>query len=378
MENIGSNKIHILFVMDGMEFGGGERVFVQLAAGLKDRYQLSAATMADMKFEEDLKSLGIKTYPVDMGSRFSFKPVYKILDIIKKNKVDFIHSQGARADFFARVAGRIASIPYNICTIATPIEKFDIGVLRKGIYRFIDRLTESSVDRFIVVSDSLEKLLTSKRAISAKRVVKIYNGIELHKYHPAYSAGNLRIELGLSQDVPLIGSIGRIILSKGLEYLLEATKEILILYPEARLLIVGEGPLKNKLILKCKKLGIINNVIFTGFVNDTREILSSIDIFVFPSLSEGFPMVVLEAMAMAKPVVASRIDGVTEQISDGIEGILVPPKDSSRLAEAIIKLIRDIELAKSLGTSARKKAEAEFSVEKMISETEKVYQSLLT
>lgn len=376
MEKAEPDKIHILFVMDGMEFGGGERVFVQLAAGLKDRYQLSAATMAGMKFEETLKSLGVQTYPVDMGSQLSFKPVYKIFDIIKKNKVDFIHSQGARADFFARVAGRIAGIPYNICTIATPIEKFDIGVLRKGIYRFIDRLTESSVDRFIVVSDSLEKLLTSKRGISAKRVVKIHNGIELHKYHPAYNSGKLRIELGISQDVPLIGSIGRIIWSKGLEYLIEATKEIFILYPQARLLIVGEGPFKNKLVLKCKKLGIINNVIFTGFINDIREILSSIDLLVFPSLSEGFPMVVLEAMAMGKPIVATRIDGITEQISDGKEGLLVPPKDPSALAEAVSKLIGNRKLAKSMGLAARKKAEAEFSVEKMIAETEKVYQSL--
>lgn len=363
--------------MDGIEFGGGERVFVQLAAGLKDRYQLSAATTAGMKFEETLKSLGVHTYSVDMGSQLSFKPVYKILDIIKKNKIDFIHSQGARADLFARVARSISGIPYNICTIAAPIEKFDIGVLRKGIYRFIDRLTESSVDRFIVASDSLERLLTSKRGISSKRVVKIYNGIELHKYHPAYNSGKLRIELGISQDIPIIGSIGRIIHSKGIEYLLEATKEILILYPETRLIIVGEGPLKNKLILKCKELEIINNVIFTGFVNDIRDILSSIDLLAFPSLSEGFPMVTLEAMAMAKPIVATRIDGITEQISDGKEGLLVPPKDSFRLSEAIIKLIRDRELARSLGTSARKKVEAEFSVEKMVAETERVYHSLI-
>jgi glycosyltransferase involved in cell wall biosynthesis len=378
MRNVEQDKFHILFVIDGIEFGGGERVFVQLANGLKDRYKLSAATMAGTKFEQTLKSRGVQTFPVDMSSQLFFKSVYHILNILKKNKVDYIHSQGSRADFFSRIAGSIAGVPYIVCTIAAPVEKFDTSVFRKSIYRFFDYLTESSVNRFIVVSDSLEKLLTIKRGISTERVVKIHNGIELHRYQPDCTSGKLRINLGISQDVPLIGYIGRINRSKGIEYLIEAAKKIFMLNPGVRLLIVGEGPIKNELILKCKNLGIINNVIFTGFIDDIREILSAIDLLVFPSLSEGFPMITLESMAMAKPIIATMIDGVTEQISDGIEGILVPPKDPYALSNSIQRVIENKKLAHSLGAAARKKVEKEFSVERMIAETEKVYQSLLT
>ena len=118
-------------------------------------------------------------------------------------------------------------------------------------------------------------------------------------------------------------------------------------------------------------------MIFTGFRSDIKEILPAIDILVIPSLLEGFPMITLEAMAMAKPIIATDIDGITEQITDGVNGILVPPKDPSALAMAIIKVINDKELARTMGLSAREKVAQEFSVEKMVRETKRVYLSLL-
>ena len=126
-----------------------------------------------------------------------------------------------------------------------------------------------------------------------------------------------------------------------------------------------------------EELRVRDNVIFAGFRSDIKEILSAIDILAIPSLLEGFPMVTLEAMAMAKPIIATDIDGITEQITDGVNGILVPPKDPSALAKAVIQVLNDKELARSMGLAARKKVEQEFSVEKMITETEKIYLSLL-
>jgi len=369
-------KTHVLYVIDGMDFGGGERVFLQLAIGLKNHYHISTATTGGMIFERHLHSSGIQSYPVPMASQFFFKPVCRLVHIIKKNKIDFIHSQGSRADFFARIAGSIAGVPYNVCTIAAPIEKFDIGIIHKGIYRFLDRLTENCVDRFIVVSDALEKLLTVKRKIFGKRVVKIYNGIELQKYHSSGTFDNLRIELGIPGNAFLIGAIGRIIPSKGLEYLIEAMKVILVTHPEARLIIVGEGPVKDDLITKCKIMGIKDQVIFSGFIDDIRKVLVSIDLLAFPSLSEGFPMTILEAMAMEKPIIATCIDGVMEQISDAVEGLLVPPGNSEALMQAMKKVMEDRALACTLGSAARRKVENEFTVEKMIDATRHVYQSL--
>ena len=368
-------KTKLLLVIDGLEFGGGERVFLQLAAGLRDRFEVSVASMPGGTFEQQVKELGISFYPVDMSRRFSLKPICRIKVIIRKNKIDLVHSQGARADFFARIAGRLAGLPRIFCTIAMPVEGFDLEPLQKKIYRFIDGLTERYVERFIVVSDSLKQILIKSRRISAHQIVRIYNGIELDQYHPDAGYVNLRKGWGIPQNVPLIGAIGRMVWQKGFKYLIEAIPEIVRVVPEAMFLFVGDGPLKKELEDLAESLKV--KVIFTGFRSDIKDMLSAVDLLVVPSLLEGFPMITLEAMAMAKPIVATNIDGITEQITDGANGILVPPKDPSALAKAVIRVLDDKELARSMGLAAREKVEQEFSVEKMIAETKKVYSSLL-
>jgi glycosyltransferase involved in cell wall biosynthesis len=241
----------------------------------------------------------------------------------------------------------------------------------------MDQLSERYVEQFIVVSDSLKKTLIQKRGISSQRVIKIYNGIELDQYHPDAECGNLRKQWGIPDHVPLIGAIGRMVWQKGFEYLIEAVPEIMRVVPEAGFLLVGDGPLKDKLKVKSEKLKVADRIIFTGFRGDIKDIIAAIDILVIPSLLEGFPMITLEAMAMGKPIIATRIDGIVEQISDGEEGILVPPGDPDALAKAIIRVLTDTKSGKTMGVAGRKKVEQEFSVEKMVSETEKVYMSLL-
>ena len=370
-------KISILYVIDGLEYGGGERVFLQLAAGLRNRYQVFVAAMPGGSFENELERLKIQFIPVDISRRISLKPILKIKNIIQNKKIDVVHSQGARADFFARFAGKLAGVSHILCTIAMPVEGFEVSLLRKKIYRFMDWVTERYVERFVVVSDSLKKAMIERRGILAKRVVRIYNGIELDEYRPYARDGKIRKEWGVSQHVPLVGAIGRMVWQKGFEYLIEAIPEIVRHFSAVRFLFVGDGPLRGKIGALSEELRVKDNVIFTGFRSDIKEILSAIDILVVPSLLEGFPMITLEAMAMEKPIVATNIDGITEQITDGINGILVPPTNSSALAKAIMRVLNNKELARTMGLVARKKVEQEFSVQRMVAETEKVYLSLL-
>jgi len=367
----------ILFVIDGHEFGGGERVFLQLASGLKGRFEVSFASMPGGRLEGELKSLGVNFYPVEMKRRISCKSVLRINEIIRNEQIDLVHSQGARADFFARIAGRMAGIPHNLCTIAMPVEGFDIKPLRKMIYRAFDRLTEGSVEKFIVVSDSLKRALIEKRRIPADRIVRIYNGIEIDQYHPGIESGNFKREWGISQNIPLVGAIGRMVWQKGFEYLIQSIPEIVKAVPEAKFLLVGEGPRRERLEALSEELRVRDNVILAGFRSDIKEILSAIDLLVVPSILEGFPMIILEAMAMGKPIVATNIDGIIEQITDGVDGILVPPKNPNALAEAILKIFSEEEKMKKIGLAARQKVESCFSVQKMVRETEQVYMSLL-
>ena len=374
--------ISILFVIDGLEFGGGERGFLQLIRGLPcERYNIHVATSPEGDFFKTLTWMGIDVSPLDLKKRMNVKNIKRLSEIIREKKINIVHSQGGRADFYARMAAKTLKPKVKVVnTVAMPVKGYDVGALRKGVYRFFDWLSERYVDRFIVVSEILRETLLGSYRIQPDKVIKIYNGIELNEYHPddsSESVKSIREEYNIGEEVFLIGAIGRMVWQKGFEYLIECVPEIVRAYPDAKILIVGDGPLLDGLKALGERLKVKDNVIFAGFRSDIKEILSAIDILVIPSLSEGFPMITLEAMAMAKPIVATSIDGITEQITDGIDGILVPPKDSSALAKAVIRILNDKKLARTMGLSARKKAEQKFSVKKMVAETEKVYLSLL-
>jgi glycosyltransferase involved in cell wall biosynthesis len=372
----------ILYVIDNLEFGGGERGFLQIIKGLdKEKYSIHAASKPDGEFGEKLVEMGIHPEPINMGNRFNPLTILKLARIIRKESVNIVHSQGARADFFTRLAVKVTRRPHLLSTIQMPVEGYDVHPLKKIIYVVLDRLSERFVDKFIVVSENLRKTLTERHKISPDKVVTIYNGIEIDEYMPNLAEvrsqkSEVRREFGLAGDASVIGAIGRLVWQKGFEYLIEAVPDVLREYPDAKFLIVGEGPLGDKLKMKSGELRVEDKVIFTGFRSDIKKILAAIDVLAMPSLLEGLPMVLLEGMATAKPIIATKIDGIMEQISDGIEGILIPPKDPSAIAQAIIRLINDRESGRKLGLAARKRVEQKFSVEKMVAETEKVYLSL--
>jgi glycosyltransferase involved in cell wall biosynthesis len=374
--------VSILFVIDGLEFGGGERTFLQLIQGLpREFYNIHVATSPEGEFSNVLTNIGIDVVPLALGNRLNFHNIKRLSEFITVKKIDIVHSQGARTDFFARMAVRRLKPKVRIVnTVAMPVIGYDVDIFRKGVYRFIDWFSERYVDRFIVVSEVLKETLLTRYGIHPDKVIKIYNGIELSEYRPDDSSEpfkRIRKEFNIGEDVFVIGAVGRMVWQKGFEYLLESIPEILKACPRSKLLIVGDGPLQKEFEALSKDREIKNNVIFTGFRSDIKEILSAVDLFAVPSLLEGFPMVTLEAMAMAKPIIATKIDGITEQITDGVDGILVPPRDPSALAKAVIRVLNDKELARSMGLSARKKVEREYSVEKMVAETEEVYMSFL-
>jgi glycosyltransferase involved in cell wall biosynthesis len=348
-----------------------------LASGLKDRYEIFVATDTTGRFAFELDRMGIELSFVNMSRQLSLKPIRQIKKIIQSNEIDLVHSQGARADFFARIAGKIADAPHILCTIAMPVEGFEVGPLRKTVYRFMDRLSERYVEKFIAVSESLRNVLIEGRGIAPHRVVKIYNGIELDKYHPDFKETSFRSDWGIPPEATIVGAIGRMVWQKGFKFLIKAISDIVEVAPDTRFLLVGDGPLRPDLENLARKLDVYDRVIFTGFRSDIPDLLSTMDVLVVPSLLEGFPMITLEAMAMAKPIVAAQIQGIIEQISDGEEGVLVPSKNSNALAAAVLRFIQNRELASRLGAAARRKVESTFSTEKMVRETEKVYLSLL-
>jgi glycosyltransferase involved in cell wall biosynthesis len=371
--------LKLLFVIDNLQFGGGERVFAQIISRLpRDRYEILLAAHPNKQLLQTIRPQ-VGFLPIDFSKRFNFSLVPRLSKIIKNNSIQIVHGQGARAEFYARLANRLAGKSNYVSTIAMPVEGFDVGPIRKKIYSLFDRFSEKFVDRFVVVSDALRDKMIRGRGIPPEKVTRIYNGIEVDHYLPQdqnRSRERIRNEFNIEEDTLFIGAIGRLVWQKGFEFLIQAMPKVLTEFPQTKVLIAGEGPLREELEEVAERLKIKEHIIFSGFRADIKEILTAIDILVIPSLLEGFPMITLEGIAMAKPIIATRIDGINEQIVDGESGILIPPRDPSAIAEAIVRVITEKELAHSLGLGGRRRVEREFTVERMVSETENVYQSL--
>jgi glycosyltransferase involved in cell wall biosynthesis len=258
-----------------------------------------------------------------------------------------------------------------------PVEGYDVGPAKRLLYRVLDGFTERWVERFLVVSAVLKKALIEGHRIPPSRVLLIYNGIETDTYRPEEMAPvreRLRREFAIAEGDPLIGAIGRLVWQKGFHDLLEAIPLVIRDLPQARFLLVGDGPLKTDLQDQARSLGIGDRILFAGHRADIRDLLSAMDTVCIPSLLEGFPMVTLEAMAMERPLVATAIDGIAEQITDGVEGLLVPPRNAPALAKAMVRLATDPALATSLAAAARLRVVRDFSVRKMIDATIEVYE----
>jgi len=374
--------INILFVTasPGHVFGGGKQAFYNLISRLdRRRFNPLVAAAPTGRYAEMLREVGVRLIPLAMNNRFDLRIPYRLARIVREHAVTILHSHGGgRADFFVHLTSKLVNIPVKITTVANLVERwFDVNPMQLCVYKKIQSKTEKTFDHFICVSDYLADHLIRQHGLDRTKINTIYNGVDLDYYEGTPDYPKIKNEFLQRGERILIGAVGRLAAEKGLEYLLTAIPKVLKRFPEARLLLVGDGPLRTDLERIVIDLDLTGKVTFVGFRSDIKEILSSLDILVLPSLLEGFPMIILEAMAMAKPIVASDIPGIREQIIDGKNGILVPIKDSNTLAAAIINILADRKAAENVGLAARKTVDEKFSIERMVAETESLYLSLL-
>ena len=370
-------KPKILYVIDNLEFGGGERVFAQLAGTLRDRYKILFACHPGGLLGERLKQVGVPIRPLDFRRQVSPSRIIRLMAMIKEEGTHLVHSMGARADFSARIAARLAGTPV-VSTIAMFVERYDVPPIKRALYGAGLQLSERLCDGFIAVSDTVKKTLVEGHRIPEEKVVTIYNsGVELDVFKPNGRNGfELKRELGLNAEGPIVGTIGRLVYQKAQDVFLQAAPLVIKAVPDAQFLIVGEGPLRATLERLRGGLG-LRTCCFAGFREDIPNLLSLMDIFALPSILEGFPQVLLEAMATARPIVATQIDGVTEVVQHDTTGLLVPPRDPGALASAITSLLKDQGLARRLAVAGRKLVEERFAMSRVVADVDRFYTTLL-
>ena len=292
--------------------------------------------------------------------------VLKLARIFHQWKIDLVHVNDYWWFPQAYLAARICKIPI-VVHIRQQIESVRIKQywLQKPDYIF-------------PVSKDIERVLLAA-GIEADRVGLAYSGIDTNHFYSLTSRDKLFHRYGLEENQIIIGTVANLFPRKGYEYLIEALAEVKGIFPEICCFIVGEGKdsYRKQLVSLVEEKGLCSQVIFTGFQKDVYEYLNAFDVFVLPSLMEGFGIALLEAMAMSKPIVASSVGGVSEVITDGKTGLLVPSKNAKALADAIIRLLRDESLRHRLGLASRNIIETKFSQDMAIEAMQNFYQAIL-
>lgn len=374
---MGEGPIRIIYVVDNISFRGGERTFLQLVSGLpRGRYDLAVACSPSGVFVERLHDLGVPVIAADMRNRARLDTVLRLAREFRRRRPHIVHTQG-RGDPFGRLAAGLARVPAVVSTTAMIATRYEVDELwRKALYRCIDFTVDRFVDRFVVVNRDSVQVLIDRHGGQLDRIAVIPNGIELERYNPASVArGSWRAKLGIPDDGFVIGSLGRLTSQKGFADLIKSFANAD--RSDVWLVIAGDGPQWEELDAMIRTFGLQHRILLPGFVEDSPSFLADLDLFVLSSHSEGHPMVLLEAMAMGLPVVATDIAGVRDTITDGVDGRLVPVTDVPALTAAIKSILADRDAARRLGRKARKRIERDFTVERMVQRTEVLYDELL-
>lgn len=371
--------ISICHVAAGDLWAGAEVQLKVLLSKLvqKPELNLSVILFNGGRLGKEIEDLAIPVTIFPEAEWTSAKIFIELIRKFKESNVQLVHTHKYKDTILAAPAAKLCGIPHVVRTVHGLREPFEgLQAFKMSLYEAIERTVHRyCVDSIIGVSSQIERKYKGEGAVS--RVTCIRNGIDLEGKSAQTDRWRTRKDLGVDAGTCLIGTVGRLTPVKGIPYLLEAASILLRQGANVKVLVVGDGSIQLDLMAKTHDLGITENVVFLGHREDTDELLQALDIFVLPSLSEGIPMALLEAMAASRAVVASRVGGIPEIVEDGFEGFLVEAMDPDSLAERCRRFISSPDVAKKMGEQARKRVERDFSATAMADGVASVYKELL-
>ena len=377
----------ILQVAYKSEISGGEKVLLNLAKHLRSRgHHLLVACPSYGPLVEVLRREGIEVRIIPIKKTYDMMAAFRLRNLILREGIQILHTHGMLVNVIGRIASKMARVPISISTVHLTRELVTGGRaenipqwLKGKYYQSVDNFTAQLNDRVIAVSESVKRDLISQ-GVSPEKIVVIKNGIECERSQTPLERKNPRLkkkkELSIGSG-PVVGTITRFSKQKDVHTFLYAMSNVIRDYPGVRCLILGDGEQRGELEDLSSRLVLNGNVTFLGYRDDAREILDIFDVFVLSSLWEGLPLVVLEAMAASKPVIATQVPGTAEAVVDGKTGILVPIRNSKLLAESIKRLLGDKELSQEMGRAGKRRVNKDFRVERMVDETEELYTDLM-
>lgn len=375
-------KVKILHVTSTTTGGSAFSLLLLLKYLDRKVFDISIAMPPDGPFYCDIVKTQVQVYPLTISRQpfhyCNIRGFRQLRKILQKGMFDIVHTHTSVGGFLGRIAAKSVGIPCVIWTIHGWAFNYSHSTfVQRRFFKTIEKFLDRFTDHYVAVSRNMLEVGIQARVTISEKVSVIYHGIETDENEIRVHHNNLRKELGIGEDIPLVGNIGRIEPQKAVDDFLRAARIIKDAIPNVNFLVVGDGPLRNDMEKLSMQLGIKDVVLFTGWKKNVKEYMDIIDVVCIPSLWEALPFLLLEAMYTKKPVVATHVGGIPEVVDDGKTGILVPPSRPEVMANAIITLIENKRIAKEMGEAGKRRVQQLFSVEQMITHYEKLYLDLL-
>lgn len=384
--------LKLLYIITQSELGGAQKNVLDLATELKNRYHVLVAAGPDGggKLFKRLADNKVAWRQLRWLRRSAANPfidlfgLIEILSLLIKEKPDIIHLHSSKAGFLGSLAGKLAGVKV-VYTVHGAVFEAPFSRLAKKFFLYLEKFSAPFKDKIICVSANDKKLWLDYRAAPADKLFVVHNGIDLDKaeflerteareYLASKSANFFEVLQGTDVSLKIVGAIANFFPEKGLPYLIEVA-DILINKKQTKNLlfvVIGNGPDRLLLEKTVAEHGLENNFILISGLGQAAPYLKAFDIFALPSVKEGLPYTILEAMAAGVPVAASHIGGIPEMITNNVTGFLLFPRDVDGLAKKIQELLDNPAQAQKLAEAAKQKVQ-DFSLAKMVAETEKVY-----
>jgi glycosyltransferase involved in cell wall biosynthesis len=372
--NVGGTAVHVTLLTKYLD---RERFETVLVSGTENPGE---GTMIDFTRAHGIEPMIVP----EMVGQATLAPrdavaLWRLVRLMRRYRPHIVDTHTAKAGSLGRVAAWMAGVPVIVHTYHGHVLEGYYDPVRTRLLRVMERGLARLSTRLLVVSRRVGEDLVRLGAVPAGKIEVVPLGMDLAPFLDVdHRRGRLRREFGIPDEAPIVAIVSRIFAIKNHALFIDAAARVLRELPDVRFLIVGDGILRPAIEQQAARLGIQQNVIFTGWRRDLAEIYADTTILVVSSNNEGTPVSAIEAMASAVPVVATRVGGLPDLIRDGETGVLVPPRSIAALSDALVALLKDPSERRRLGTAARADAVARFSVDRLIEDTTRLYDRLLS
>jgi glycosyltransferase involved in cell wall biosynthesis len=372
-------KIKVCHLAMGDLWAGAEVQLATLLTALARMpdFEVSAVLFNEGRLASELRDLGVSLQVIPEAHHHPISIVQQLVGYFRQHDIDILHTHKYKDNILGAVSSVYHGISRRVRTIHGFPEPFNgLPALRMSVYQLIDSLINRAfADHILAVSLDLRQHLIKR--LGTEKVSCVHNAIDIDQIRRRVRRTDLEKELGLTRDDFVIGTMGRLTPVKGMDCFLRAARMIKGKGRDVKFIIAGDGPLNGSLQALARECKVEKDVLFLGHRTDAYDLLGLMHLFVLPSLSEGIPMVLLEALALARPVVATRVGGIPEVIEHGVSGLLIAPGREAEIAQSCLGLMDNYEFARGLGRAGRRRVEEHFSASAMAAEVAQVYRALV-